>query len=82
MHDLPAERTDQLRELSILYDRSETGEFFHAYTHTFDGRFFFEIVQRKNYDGFGAVNATVRLAAQALSERGEYSLDVLGELAL
>jgi 4-hydroxyphenylpyruvate dioxygenase len=82
MHDLPAERIDQLRELSILYDRTETGEFFHAYTHTFDGRFFFEIVQRQNYDGFGAVNASVRLAAQALSERGEYSLDVLGELAL
>jgi 4-hydroxyphenylpyruvate dioxygenase len=82
MHDLSAERIDQLRELAILYDRSETGEFFHAYTHTFDGRFFFEIVQRQNYEGFGAVNASVRLAAQALSERGEYSLDVLGELAL
>jgi 4-hydroxyphenylpyruvate dioxygenase len=82
MHDLAAERIDQLRALSILYDRTETGEFFHAYTHTFDGRFFFEIVQRQNYDGFGAVNASVRLAAQAMSERGEYSLDVLGELAL
>jgi 4-hydroxyphenylpyruvate dioxygenase len=82
MHDIPAERIDQLRELSILYDRTETGEFFHAYTRTFDGRFFFEIVQRRNYDGFGAVNASVRLAAQAMSERGEYSLDMLGELAL
>jgi 4-hydroxyphenylpyruvate dioxygenase len=82
MHDIPAERIDQLRELSILYDRTETGEFFHAYTRTFDGRFFFEIVQRQSYDGFGAVNASVRLAAQAMSERGEYSLDVLGELAL
>ena len=60
----------------------ERGEFFHAYTKAFDGRFFFEIVQRRNYEGFGAVNASVRLAAQALSERAEMSLDVLGELAL
>lgn len=82
MHDLPPERVEAMRELSILYDRSETGEFFHAYTRAFDGRFFFEIVQRRGYDGFGAVNASVRLAAQALSERAEMSLDVLGELAL
>jgi 4-hydroxyphenylpyruvate dioxygenase len=82
MHDLSAERIEQLRALSILYDRSDAGEFFHAYTRTFDGRFFFEIVQRSGYDGFGAVNASVRLAAQALSERAEMSLDVLGELAL
>jgi 4-hydroxyphenylpyruvate dioxygenase len=80
MHDLTDETIDELRRLSILYDRSATGEFFHAYTHAFDGRFFFEIVQRRDYDGFGAVNASVRLAAQALSER--QSLDMLGELAL
>ena len=80
MHDLSDETIDELRRLSILYDRSATGEFFHAYTHAFDGRFFFEIVQRRDYDGFGAVNASVRLAAQALSER--QSLDMLGELAL
>jgi 4-hydroxyphenylpyruvate dioxygenase len=81
-HDLPAERIEQMREFGILYDRSGTGEFFHAYTRAFDGRFFFEIVQRRDYEGFGAVNASVRLAAQALSERAEMSLDVLGELAL
>ena len=82
MHDLPPERIEQMRSLAILYDRSGSGEFFHAYTRAFDGRFFFEIVQRRDYDGFGAVNASVRLAAQALSERAEMSLDVLGELAL
>jgi len=58
------------------------GEFFHAYTRSFDGRFFFEFVERRGYDGFGAVNAAVRLAAQALSERAESALDMLGELAL
>jgi 4-hydroxyphenylpyruvate dioxygenase len=82
MHDLDAEEIERMRSLSILYDRSGTGEFFHAYTRAFDGRFFFEIVQRRNYEGFGAVNASVRLAAQALSERAETALDVLGELAL
>jgi len=82
MHDLAPEQIEAMRELSILYDRSGAGEFFHAYTRAFDGRFFFEIVDRRGYDGFGAVNASVRLAAQALSERAETSLDVLGELAL
>jgi 4-hydroxyphenylpyruvate dioxygenase len=82
MHDLDTEEIERMRALSILHDRSTTGEFFHAYTKAFDGRFFFEIVQRRNYDGFGAVNASVRLAAQALSERAGMSLDVLGELAL
>jgi 3-dehydroshikimate dehydratase len=31
----------------------------------FEERFFFEIVQRRNYGGFGAANAAIRLAAQA-----------------
>jgi 4-hydroxyphenylpyruvate dioxygenase len=82
MHDLTPKQIDDMRAQGILYDRSGAGEFFHAYTRTFDGRFFFEIVQRKGYDGFGAVNASVRMAAQAMSERGGQSLDMLGELAL
>ena len=82
-HDLPADLIDAMRAHGILYDRSGAGEFFHAYTRSFDGRFFFEFVERRGgYDGFGAVNASVRLAAQALSERAEFSLDALGELAL
>jgi 4-hydroxyphenylpyruvate dioxygenase len=31
----------------------------------FEERFFFEIVERRNYQGFGAANAAIRLAAQA-----------------
>src|SRR5688572_24467505 len=54
MHDVPEQLIDRMRGDGILYDRTETGEFFHAYTHAFDGRFFFEIVQRHDYDGFGA----------------------------
>ena len=82
-HDLSADLIDTMRTHGILYDRSGAGEFFHAYTRSFDGRFFFEFVERRGgYEGFGAVNASVRLAAQALSERAEFSLDTLGELAL
>ena len=32
---------------SILYDRDERGEYFQAYTQTFEQRFFFEIVERR-----------------------------------
>jgi len=69
VHDLPAERVQEMRRLSILYDRGATGEFYQAYTRAFEHRFFFEFVERRNYDGFGAPNASVRLAAQALQDK-------------
>jgi 4-hydroxyphenylpyruvate dioxygenase len=63
---LDASRIDTLRELNLLYDCDENGEFLHAYTQSFDGRFFFEIVERRGgYQQYGAVNAPVRMAAQA-----------------
>jgi 4-hydroxyphenylpyruvate dioxygenase len=55
----------RMRDLGILYDRSKTGEFFHIYTKMFDERFFFEVVERRGYDLFGAANTPVRLSAQA-----------------
>ena len=62
---LDASRIDTLRELNLLYDCDENGEFLHAYTQTFDERFFFEIVERRGgYQQYGAVNAPVRMAAQ------------------
>ena len=51
--------------LGVLYDRVKDGEFLHIYTRTFHDRFFFEIVERRNYDLYGAANTPVRLAAQA-----------------
>ncbi len=63
--DLDDAMLDGLRQLNVLYDRDENGDFLHAYTGTFEDRFFFEIVQRRGYKGFGAVNAGVRMAAQA-----------------
>ena len=55
---------DEFRELDLLYDRDAGGEFVHFYTRTV-GTVFFEFVQRRGaYDGYGADNAPVRLAAQ------------------
>ena len=48
----------------ILYDRDESGEYLQAYTKSFKDLFFFEIVERRGYKGMGAVNASIRLAAQ------------------
>ena len=64
-YDLDAKTMTLLRENQILYDREGDGEFFQIYTHAFDDRFFFEIVERRDYHGFGAPNAAIRLAAQA-----------------
>jgi 4-hydroxyphenylpyruvate dioxygenase len=63
-YDFPPGMAKALRDNHILYDRNGSGEFFQAYTRMFDERFFFEIVQRRNYSGFGAPNAPIRLAAQ------------------
>ncbi|WP_051338261.1 bifunctional sugar phosphate isomerase/epimerase/4-hydroxyphenylpyruvate dioxygenase family protein [Streptomyces flavidovirens] len=62
--DLGEERHRELRELGLMYDRDDDGEFLHLYTVTV-GRVFFEIVQRVGgYRGFGMANTPVRLAAQ------------------
>jgi 4-hydroxyphenylpyruvate dioxygenase len=62
--DLSAEAVEQLRASNILYDREGDAEYFQVYTKTMDGGFFFEIVERRNYQGYGAVNAPIRLASQ------------------
>jgi len=63
--DLDDAATAELARLGLLYDRDASGEFHHTYTAAFQDRFFFEIVQRRGYAGFGAANAPVRMAAQA-----------------
>jgi 4-hydroxyphenylpyruvate dioxygenase len=72
---LPDETIEALMARNILYDRDERGgEFFHAYTEQLDQRFFLEIVERRGgYDGYGAGNAAVRLAAQAQQRKHEVS---------
>lgn len=54
----------RLARLGILYDRDSEGEFLQLFTETFEDRFAFEFVERRNYAGYGAANAAVRLAAQ------------------
>ncbi len=64
--DLPAERIAMLKANNILYDRDGDGEYLQVYTDTFEHRFFFEMVERRGgYNGYGATNAPIRLAAQA-----------------
>lgn len=58
-------RLQEMRDHGILYDRDTGGEFFHAYMPHFAGRFFFELLERHGYEGYGANNAPIRLAAMA-----------------
>ena len=56
---------DRMAALSILYDRDGEAEYFQFYTRAFAKRVFFEVVERRGYDAYGAANAVIRLAAQA-----------------
>ena len=63
--DLPGEMIGNLKNGDILYDRDGRGEYFQIYSVPIWGGFFFEIVARKGgYQGYGARNAPIRLAAQ------------------
>jgi 4-hydroxyphenylpyruvate dioxygenase len=69
-HPLADETLEALKSRELLYDRDGQGdgcsEFLHAYTDSFEDRFFFEVVERRGgYRQFGAVNAPVRMAVQA-----------------
>jgi 4-hydroxyphenylpyruvate dioxygenase len=71
--DLSPARIELMRGLGVLYDRDGAGEFLHLYTPLLDGRLFFEVVQRVNgYEGYGAANTPVRMAAHRLERRSEH----------
>jgi 4-hydroxyphenylpyruvate dioxygenase len=55
--------TERLQAHNILYDRDEHGEYFQLYSPTYHEGFFFEIVERRGYRGYGAANAIFRIAA-------------------
>ncbi|TDK29309.1 sugar phosphate isomerase/epimerase and 4-hydroxyphenylpyruvate domain-containing protein [Rhizobium deserti] len=63
--------TERLKAENILYDRDEHGEYFQLYSGTFGEGFFFEIVQRQGYKGYGAPNAIFRIAALKKQMRPE-----------
>ncbi len=60
---LETRMSERLRSHNILYDRDEHGEYFQLYSPTFAEGFFFEIVERRGYRGYGAANAIFRIAA-------------------
>lgn len=61
---LDADLAEQLKAYNILYDRDDQGEYFQLYSPNYGEGFFFEIVQRRGYKGYGAPNAIFRIAAQ------------------
>jgi 4-hydroxyphenylpyruvate dioxygenase len=66
---LDAKFVGRLREGGILYDRTQHGELLHVYSQKIEGRFYVELLQRiGDYDGYGAANTYIRLAAQAAAE--------------
>jgi 4-hydroxyphenylpyruvate dioxygenase len=65
--DVEPRLLEAMRELGVLYDRTPdgSGELLQAFTAMVGGRLFFELVERRGtYDGYGAVNSPVRMAAQ------------------
>ncbi|MHA6629186.1 bifunctional sugar phosphate isomerase/epimerase/4-hydroxyphenylpyruvate dioxygenase family protein [Pseudonocardia sichuanensis] len=57
-------RLAAMRELGVLCDRDEHGEYLHVSTEVLGGRVFFQLVQRVGaYDGYGTADAPVRMAA-------------------
>lgn len=62
---LDPDLVERMAAHAILYDRTDEAEFFQLYSRAFAKRFFFEFVERRGYDAYGAANAAVRLAAQS-----------------
>lgn len=54
---------ERMRGLDVVFARSSTGTCYQAYTKPFEGRFYFQIVQRTAYDGYGVINEPLRAAS-------------------
>lgn len=68
---LDPDLTERLKAENILYDRDEHGEYFQLYSKTYGEGFFFEIVERRSYKGYGAANAIFRISALKKALRPE-----------
>lgn len=69
---LNTDLVETLRAANILYDREGDTEYFQIYSQPIFNGFFFEIVERRSgYQGYGASNAPIRLAAQMRLQRAE-----------
>ena len=56
---------DRMSRLGVLYDADGEAEYFQFYSRAFARRVFFEVVERRGYQAYGAANASIRLAAQS-----------------
>ncbi len=63
--ELAPDAIERMSGLGILYDAGERGELLHFYTAMAGSSRFFEVLERRGgYDGYGAANSPVRMAAQ------------------
>ena len=62
---LDAALVNRMADLGILYDRDGEAEYFQFYSRAVAKRVFFEVVERRGYEAYGAANAAIRLNAQA-----------------
>ena len=68
--DLEPGTIERMRELGVLYDAGEGGELLHFYTAMAGPSLFFEVLERRGgYDGYGAANSPVRMAAHQLDPK-------------
>jgi 4-hydroxyphenylpyruvate dioxygenase len=63
--DLSPGEVDRLRECHILYDEDPSGKYYQLFSRAYEKRFFFEIVERRGYDGYGVSNEPIKWAAQS-----------------
>jgi 4-hydroxyphenylpyruvate dioxygenase len=73
---LDPDLVDRLRADNILYDRDAQGEYFQVYGPNYGDGFFFEIIERRGYHGYGAPNAPFRIAAQKRSIHAKTRLEI------
>ena len=74
VYGLEDEMVERLQAGNILYDRDADSEYFQIYSVPIFEGFFFEIVERRSgYQGYGARNAPVRLAAQMRFQQNRQS---------
>jgi 4-hydroxyphenylpyruvate dioxygenase len=59
----------RMAALNILCDRDGEAEYFQVYSRAVAKRVFFEVVERRGYDGYGVANTAIRLNSQARFRR-------------
>jgi 4-hydroxyphenylpyruvate dioxygenase len=67
--DLEPALIERMSDLGVLYDATDGGELLHFYTEMAGSSMFFEVLERRGgYEGYGAANSPVRMAAQRAAQ--------------